>query len=62
MAAGFDFVAELQSIRAGVSLLFDDPFDILPTREQERRYGRWDGEDDVCDLVIGDDSGAARHG
>src|SRR5256885_8678766 len=61
MVARINLVAELQGVRAGVTLLGHDPFNILPACEQEGSDGRRHAAHDVRDLMVSDDPWPAWH-
>src|SRR5438270_8174277 len=61
MVARADLVAELQGVRAGVTLLGHDTFNVLPACEQEGRDRRRHDAHDVRNLIVSDDPWSARH-
>ena len=62
MRADREMIADLDGIRPAEVLLLDDVGNPLSRSQQECSNGRWDGRCNLCDPLIADDAGAARHG
>src|SRR5438270_5808709 len=61
MVVHTDLVVELQGVRAGVTLLGRDAFNVLTACEQEGRDRRRHDADNVRNLIVSDDAWSAWH-